>query len=431
VNNKLDSSPSGMTYRRWVVCGLLFFATAINYIDRQLLSLLKPILDQEMHWTNAQFGWVNSLFQGAYAVSYLAFGWLIDRFGSKIGYTISIAAWSIAAAGHALVNSVTGFALARVALGLGEGGNFPAAIKSVTEWFPKKERPLATTLFNSGANIGALAAPLIVPALAFSIGWRGTFVVAGIAGLVWIVFWIFLYEIPSRSAKLSAAERTYIESDNDSQTSTYEPMPWLKIIRLRQTWAYLFARILTDPVWWFFLIWLPDYFKKTRGMDLKTMGLPLFSIYALVTILSISGGWMSKWLAERGWSVTRTRHVSLLAFAVCVLPVALATQLPVWGAVLLIGLAGGAHQAWSATLFTTVSDIFPHRAIGSLVGLGGLSGSLAGMVFPVVSGWVLDASGGAGYTILFAYCSVAYLIAYALIAILSPRFTPLEMRSQG
>ena len=420
-----------MTYRRWVVCGLLFFATAINYIDRQLLSLLKPILDQEMHWTNAQFGWVNSLFQGAYAVSYLAFGWLIDRFGSKIGYTISIAAWSIAAAGHALVNSVTGFALARVALGLGEGGNFPAAIKSVTEWFPKKERPLATTLFNSGANIGALAAPLIVPALAFSIGWRGTFVVAGIAGLVWIVFWIFLYEIPSRSAKLSAAERTYIESDNDSQTSTYEPMPWLKIIRLRQTWAYLFARILTDPVWWFFLIWLPDYFKKTRGMDLKTMGLPLFSIYALVTILSISGGWMSKWLAERGWSVTRTRHVSLLAFAVCVLPVALATQLPVWGAVLLIGLAGGAHQAWSATLFTTVSDIFPHRAIGSLVGLGGLSGSLAGMVFPVVSGWVLDASGGAGYTILFAYCSVAYLIAYALIAILSPRFTPLEMRSQG
>lgn len=417
------------TNRRWIVCVLLFFATTVNYMDRQLLSLLKPILDQELHWTNAQFGWVNSLFQGAYAGSYLAFGWFIDRFGTRIGYAVSIAVWSIAAAAHALVNSVSGFAMARIALGLGEGGNFPAAIKSVAEWFPKNERPLATTLFNSGANVGALAAPLIVPPLAYSIGWHGTFIVAGAAGFVWLFFWLRFYEIPARCKWLGQAERSYIGSGSEAPASEGKPLPWKTIVGLRQTWAYLFARILTDPVWWFFLIWLPDYFKKTRGMDLKAMGLPLFAIYALVTVLSISGGWLSKWLSDRGWSVTRTRHTALLLFAVCVAPVALATSLPVWGAVALIGLAGGAHQAWSATLYTTVSDVFPQQAVASLVGLGGLAGSLAGMVFPVVSGWVLDSVGGAGYTILFAYCSAAYLLAFAINFVLCPRYTPLNLAS--
>lgn len=415
------------TNRRWVVCALLFFATTINYMDRQLLSLLKPILDQELQWTNAQFGLVNSVFQGAYAASYLAFGWFVDRYGTRIGYAVSIAAWSLAAASHALVNSVAGFAFARIALGSGEGGNFPAAIKAVSEWFPKKERALATTIFNSGANVGALAAPLIVPPLAYSIGWHGTFIVAGAAGLVWLVFWLRLYEIPARCQRLGAAERAYIESDDEPSGQTEKPLAWKMIIGLRQTWAYLFARILTDPVWWFFLIWLPDYFKKTRGMDLKTMGFPLFVIYALVTVLSISGGWMAKRLAERGWSVTRTRHTSLFVFAACVVPVAFATSLPVWGAVALIGLAGGAHQAWSATLYTTISDVFPRRAVASLVGMGGLAGSLAGMLFPVVCGWVLDASGGAGYTILFAYCSAAYLLAFAINFLLCPRFTPIDV----
>lgn len=428
MSSSLALGPASMN-RRWIVCALLFFATTVNYMDRQLLSLLKPILDQELHWTNAQFGWVNSLFQGAYACSYIAFGWFIDRFGTRIGYAVSITAWSLAAAAHALVNSVSGFALARVALGAGEGGNFPAAIKAVSEWFPKKERALATTIFNSGANVGALAAPLIVPPLAYSIGWHGTFLIAGIAGLVWLAFWLRLYEIPARCRRLGEAERAYIESDNEPDGRNEKPLAWGMIIGLRQTWAYLFARILTDPVWWFFLIWLPDYFKKTRGMDLKAMGFPLFVIYALVTVLSISGGWMAKWLADRGWSVTRTRHTSLFVFALCVVPVALATSLPVWGAVALIGLAGGAHQAWSATLYTTISDVFPRRAVASLVGLGGLAGSLAGMVFPVVCGWILDKSGGAGYTILFAYCSAAYLLAFAINFILCPRFTPLDIQT--
>jgi ACS family hexuronate transporter-like MFS transporter len=415
--------------RRWVVCALLFFATTINYMDRQLLSLLKPVLDLELHWTNAQFGWVNSLFQGAYALSYLGFGWFIDRFGTKIGYAVSIAAWSVAAAAHALVNTISGFAVARVALGLGEGGNFPAAIKTVAEWFPKKERAFATTVFNSGANVGALIAPALVPPLALSIGWHGTFLVAGGAGLVWLIFWWICYEVPSRARKLSGAERAYIESDGDGAVQGEKPLPWRAIIGRRQTWAYLLARILTDPVWWFFLIWLPDYFKKTRGMDLKTMGLPLVAIYALVTVLSISGGWTTKWLADRGWTVTRTRRVSLFVFACCVIPVAVATKLPVWGAVLLIGLAGGAHQAWSATLFTTVSDVFPRRAVASVIGLGGLMGSLAGMVFPVVCGMVLDAFGGTGYAILFGYCSVAYLLAFGLNSLLCPRFDPIEQRA--
>ena len=418
---KTNDSPG---HFRWIVCALLFFATTINYMDRQLLSLLKPILDHELQWTNAQFGLVNSLFQGAYAASYLAFGWFVDKYGTRIGYAVSITLWSLAAAAHALVGTVTGFGIARVALGLGEGGNFPAAIKSVAEWFPRKERAFATTLFNSGANVGALLAPAIVPPIALAFGWHGAFLAAGLAGLLWLVFWLAFYQIPRRSRRLSAAELTYIENSDEASTNT--PIPWISLIRCRQTWAYLLARMITDPAWWFFLIWLPDYFKKTRGLDLKAMGFPLVAIYAIVTVLSIGGGWLTKRLAECGWSVTKTRRTSLFLFACGVLPVALATRLPLWGAVLLIGLAGGAHQAWSATLFTTISDIFPRSAVASLTGMGGLAGSLAGMVFPIVCGLVLDAMGGAGYSILFGYCSAAYLVAFVLSSLLCPRFEPIQ-----
>lgn len=415
--------------RRWIVCALLFAATLINYMDRQILSLLKPILDHELHWTNEQFGWINSLFQGAYAVSYLAFGWFIDRFGTRIGYSVSIAAWSVAAGAHALVNTIPGFGVARVLLGLGEGGNFPAAIKTVAQWFPKKERALATTLFNSGANVGALLAPAIIPPLALAIGWHGTFVVAGVAGFVWLAAWLFFFEVPRRARGLGAAELAHIESDHETESATEKPLSWRAILGYKQTWGYLVTRALTDPVWWFFLIWLPGYFNTTRGLDLKKMGLPLVVIYAIVTVLSIGGGWLSKRLVEMGWSVTRTRRVTLLIFACCVLPVALAPKLPLWGAVALIGLAGAAHQAWSGTLYTTISDLFPKRAIASLVGLGGLVGSLAGMVFPVVCGRIIDQLGGAGYAILFGYCSVAYLIGFAVNRVLCPRYEPIEIRS--
>lgn len=408
-----------------MICALLFLATTINYIDRQILSLLKPLLDAQLGWTNEQFGWVNSLFQGAYAISYLGFGLFIDRFGTKLGYAVSIVAWSLAAGLHAVVNTVPGFAAARIALGAGEGGNFPAAIKSVAHWFPARERAFATTLFNSGANVGALLAPAIVPPLALAFSWHAPFLLAAIAGIVWVFFWWWLYDDPEKSRRVSPAELELIRSGQAAEDGSAQKLRWREIIGLRQTWAYLIPQILTAPVWWFFLIWLPDYFKQTRHMDLKTMGLPLIVIYGLVTILSIAGGWATKQLAGRGWSITKTRRISLLVFACAVLPVAAASSLPVWGAVLLIGLAGGAHQAWSATLFTTVSDVFPKQAVASLVGLGGFAGSLAGMVFPVVCGRVLDVMGSAGYVMLFGWCSVAYLIAFAFNTLLCPRFEPL------
>ena len=409
---------------RWIICALLFFATTINYIDRQILSLIKPILDHDLGWTNEQFGWVNSLFQGAYAFSYLGFGWFIDKYGTRIGYSVSILAWSLAAAAHAVVNTVPGFGIARIALGLGEGGNFPAAIKSVSQWFPPKERAFATTLFNSGANIGALLAPALVPPLALTFSWHAPFLLAGVAGFVWVAFWWGLYR-PSPSLNRSGNEAL------SEEPAPAAPLPWRSLLCYRQTWAYIGAQILISPVWWFFLIWLPDYFKKTRGMDLKTMGLPLVVIYAIVTVFSIGGGYASKAMAGRGWSVTKTRRVSMFVFSCVVLPVAFATQLPLWPAVLLIGLAGGAHQAWSATLYTTVADVFPKNAVGSVVGVGGFAGSLSGMVFPVLCGRVLDAFGATGYVILFTWCGLAYFVAFAINTWLCPQFTPLDLPDQS
>lgn len=426
----MSSSPATPAFKpgyyRWGICALLFFATSINYMDRQILSLLKPILDDQLHWTNEQFGWINSAFQGSYALSYLFFGWFVDKYGTKIGYAVSIAAWSVAAAAHALVNTIAGFAWARVALGLGEGGNFPAGIKSVAQWFPQKERALATTIFNSGANVGALLAPAIIPWLAIHYGWHSTFLVAGAAGFVWLVVWLKYFNLPRNSPKLSATELDYIENGQITAPEV-RPLSWGNIMGYRQTWGYLAARFLTDPVWWFFLIWLPDYFKKTQHMDIKTMGLPLIAIYATVTVLSIFAGWVSKRLVDQGWSITKTRKVSLLVFAVAVIPVVFATHVPIWVAVGLIGLAGGAHQAWSATLYTSVSDIFPKSAIASLIGMGGLLGSVGGMIFPVVSGRILDAFPEAGYGMLFGYCGGAYLLAFAINHLLVPKFEPIKV----
>ncbi len=421
----MPSAPASSSYR-WIICALLFFATTINYIDRQILSLIKPILDQELGWTNTQFGWVNALFQGAYAISYLGFGWFIDKYGTKIGYTVSIVTWSLAAAAHALVNSISGFGIARVALGLGEGGNFPAAIKSVAQWFPPKERAFATTLFNSGANIGALLAPALIPPLALAFSWHAPFLLAGAAGLVWVVFWWALYKPTGSHAPFETAEL----SSNPSESGQILHLPWRSLLRYRQTWAYVGAQILISPVWWFFLIWLPDYFKQTRGMDLKTMGLPLVAIYAIVTVFSIAGGWAAKAMAGYGWSVTKTRRYSMLIFSFAVLPVAFATQVSLWPAVVLVGIAGGAHQAWSATLYTTVSDVFPKSAVGSVVGLGGFAGSLSGMLFPIICGRVLDALGGAGYVVLFAWCGLAYFVAFGINRLLCPQFTPIALEAK-
>ncbi|HKU39778.1 MAG TPA: MFS transporter [Polyangiales bacterium] len=415
---------------RWLVCSLLFFATTVNYVDRQILSLLKPMLDSELHWSNAEFGQVNAAFQAAYAVGLLVFGKFIDRYGTKLGYGVSIAAWSLAAMVHAAASSVTGFALARVALGLGEGGNFPSAIKAVAMWFPKRERAFATALFNSGANVGAILAPATIPWLAAAGGWRLPFLVAGAAGFVWLAAWVLLYDVPERVARLSARELAHIRADVEPP----EPgqVGWGELLRLRAAWAFIVAKFLTDPVWWFFLIWLPDYFKKTRGLDLKSSWIHLVSIYTIVTVLSIVGGWVTGYWVRRGHSVSRARKQGMLLFACLVLPVLLVGRTSDWGAVLLIGLAGAAHQAWSANLFTTVSDMFPKRAVASVVGLGGMAGSIGGIAFPIYAGKLLDrfeASGNiaAGYGVLFGVCSTAYLIAFAIHHALAPKLDPIDV----
>jgi ACS family hexuronate transporter-like MFS transporter len=413
---------------RWLVCALLFFATTVNYIDRQILSLLKPILDNELKWTNEQFGQVNAAFQAAYALGLLGFGALIDKVGTKIGYAISIAAWSLAAMGHALVGSVSGFFTARVALGLGEGGNFPSAIKAVALWFPKKERAFATALFNSGTNVGAIIAPAVIPWLAFTWGWRSAFIAAGLAGFLWLLLWLPLYDIPENIPRVSHEELAHIRSDMDQKQTG--KVGWFKILGYRQAWSFIAAKFLTDPVWWFFLIWLPDYFKKTRALDIKQSWVHLVSIYSIVTVLSIAGGWFTGYLARRGSSVSRARKSAMLLFACLVPPIYFATSASDWGAVLLIGLAGAAHQAWSANLFTTASDMFPKKAVASVVGLGGMAGSVGGILFPIYSGKLLDrfqAAGNvtAGYAILFTICGFAYLVAFAINHMLAPRFEPI------
>jgi ACS family hexuronate transporter-like MFS transporter len=409
---------------KWMICALLFFATTINYLDRQILSLVKPILDQEIQWTHEQFGWVNAAFQGAYAVGLLVFGFCIDRFGVRISYAISIGLWSSAAVAHVFANDVRGFVLARIALGLGEGGNFPAAIKTVAEWFPRKERSLATSIFNSGANIGAILAPLSIPLIALAWSWQAAFVAAGAFGFVWIFFWFTYY----REAPTTLDEGVPPPQD-DLKSGTRLPVRTL--LSARETWAFIAAKFLTDPIFWFFLIWLPDYFHQTRGLNIKQSWVHLSVVYALVTVLSIFGGWLPGYLAQRGQPIQRARKGSMLLFALAVIPVYFATQLGDWYAVLLIGLAGAAHQAWSACLFSTVSDMFPQKSVASVVGVGGMAGAVGGMIFPIFTGTILDyfkAHGGvqAGYELLFLICSSAYMLAFAVHHLLAPQFLPIE-----
>ncbi|HVT07966.1 MAG TPA: MFS transporter [Polyangia bacterium] len=426
------AAPAQAGRYRWVVCALLFVATTINYIDRQILSLLKPMLDDQLHWTNQQFGEVNSAFQAAYAAGLLLFGAFIDRFGSRLGYAVSIAAWSAAAIGHAAVGSIGGFTLARVALGLGEGGNFPSSIKSVALWFPQRERALATTLFNAGANVGAIIAPAVVPMLALRFGWQMPFVVMGAAGLAWLFLWLPLYDDPHRLRRVSPAELAYIAADAHTDGEGEARLPWGVLLRYRQAWSFIAAKFITDPVWWFFLIWLPTYFKSTRGLDLKSSWVHLVSIYAIITVLSIAGGWLTGFLVRTGLGAGRARKAAMLVFALCVVPILFVTRTSAWGSVLLIGVAGAAHQAWSANLFTTVSDMFPKRAVASVVGIGGMAGSVGGIIFPIYAGKLLDrfqAAGNitTGYGILFGICGTAYLVAFALNHLLAPRFDQVDV----
>jgi len=418
---------------RWVVCSLLFLATTINYADRQILSLIKPILDERLHWTNADFGLVNSAFQGAYAVSQMAFGWFIDTFGTKLGYAISVAAWSLAALGQGFASSFRGFLLGGAGLGLSEGGNFPAGLKSIALWFPQRERALATTFMNCGANCGAMLAPLVVPWIAVNWGWQATFGVAALAGVVWLALWLPFYQVPEKSPRLSPAELAHIE-DGVSGTSTGEKIPWVRLLRYPQTWSFIAGKFITDPTWWFFLIWLPDYFNKSRGLNIRQNWPLLASIYALVSVLSLSGGWITGSLIKRGWSITRARKTVMLVSALLTLPILLVGSVGNWTAVLLLGLACGAHQTWSANLFTSVSDMFPKNAVASVLGLGGLFGAVGGMIFPFFCGRLLDAFKASnnisgGYAVLFAICTFGYLAAFGLNHLFARKFEKIQVRA--
>ncbi len=401
---------------RWTIVALLFFATTINYIDRQVLGILAPTLEKEIGWSEIEYGYIVVAFQAAYAIGLVLIGRMMDLLGTKRGYSIAMVVWSVAAMAHAAARSAFGFGAARFALGLGESGNFPAAIKTVAEWFPRKERALATGIFNAGSNVGAVVAPLVVPWLTLTYGWYEAFIVTGSIGFIWLVFWIWLYEIPSRQKRLSKTEFDYINSDPPERT---EKVPWLTLLTYRQTWAFALGKFLTDPVWWFYLYWVPKFLNKSYGLTLETLGLPLVVIYVLADVGSIGGGWLSSAFIKRGWSVNKGRKAAMLICAILVTPIVFAANADsVWEAVLLLGLATAAHQGWSANLFTTTSDMFPRKAIGTVVGIGGMAGAIGGMLIATAAGFILEFTGS--YVSLFIVAGSAYLIALVVIQLLVP-----------
>ena len=416
--------------QRWIVVALLFFATTINYIDRQVIGLLKPTLEVEFGWTEKDYSNIVMAFTAAYALGLLVFGRIIDKIGTKMGFSISIVFWSIAACLHGMVKTTFGFGMARAALGLGESGNFPAAIKTVAEWFPKKERALATGIFNSGANIGAVFAPILVPTILALYGWQEAFIITGAIGFVWLIFWLYYYEIPTRQKKITQAELDHIHSDNEEDTSNEKPISWGTLFKVRQTYVFIVGKLLTDPIWWFFLFWLPSYFSTSFSLDLKKPGWPLVIIYMATSIGSIGGGYLSSYFIQKGWPVHKARKTAMFIFALCVLPIMTARYATnMWVAVALISIAAAAHQAWSANIFTVASDMFPKKAISSVVGIGGMAGSFGGVLFPLFVGYILDAYKLAGnltggYNIIFFVCGLMYMLAWVIMHLISPKMTP-------
>lgn len=424
----MSKSPIGN--QRWIVVALLFFATTINYIDRQVIGLLKPTLEVEFGWSEKDYANIVMAFTAAYALGLLVFGRIIDKIGTKMGFSISIVFWSIAACLHGVVKTTFGFGVARAALGLGESGNFPAAIKTVAEWFPKKERALATGIFNSGANIGAVFAPILVPTILALYGWQEAFIITGAIGFVWLIFWLYYYEIPTRHKKVTEAELAHIHSDNEEDTSNEKPLTWGTLFRVRQTYVFIIGKLLTDPIWWFFLFWLPSYFSTSFNLDLKKPGWPLVIIYMATSIGSIGGGYLSSYFIQKGWPVYKARKTAMFIFALCVLPIMSAKYATnMWVAVALISLAAAAHQAWSANIFTVASDMFPKKAISSVVGIGGMAGSVGGVLFPIFVGYILETyrqlgDSTAGYNIIFFVCGLMYMLAWAIMHFISPKMTP-------
>jgi ACS family hexuronate transporter-like MFS transporter len=414
---------------RWLVCALLFTAATVNYVDRQVIGVLKPLLQHDLGYTEVDYGNIVTAFQAAYAIGMLTMGRLMDRLGTRRGFSIAVCFWSVAAAAHALASTVTGFSIARFALGFGEAGMFPASLKTIAEWFPKQERALATGIFNSGTNIGAIVCPLLVPWLASRWGWQAAFVVTGSIGGLWLLLWLTVYVPLAQNQRVSAAERAYIVQGNAPPGA---PVAWRALLPHRQTWAYALAKFLTDPFWWLYLFWIPDFLHKRHGLNLLQVGAPLVVIYLLSDVGSIAGGWLSSRLMALGFGVNRARKTALLVCALAVTPILFASRVEgLWPAVGLIGLATAAHQGFSANLFTLSTDLFPARAVGSAVGIGGLAGAVGGMLIAQAAGHILSLTGS--YTALFACAAFAYLSALTVIHLLVPTLTPVEfeLSSQG
>jgi ACS family hexuronate transporter-like MFS transporter len=442
---------------RWTICGLLFFATTVNYLDRQVLSLLAPSLSEEFGWTNSDYANITAVFQFIYAISMLFAGRIIDKLGTKKGYILAITVWSLGAIMHAyslpigtafstimvwvgigaVPVSIAGFMLSRAVLGFGESGNFPAAIKAVAEYFPKKERSLATGIFNSGSNVGAILAPLTVPVIALKFGWEFAFILVGVIGFLWIILWIIFYEIPSKQRRLSKVEYDYIHHDCEdvieTQVEKVEKVAWFKLLGYKQTWAFVFGKFMTDGIWWFFLFWLPKYLEAQFNMKGTDIVLPLAILYSMTMVGSIGGGWFPMYFINRGHNPYEGRMKAMFVISLFPLVVLLAQPLgdiSFWIPVLLIGVGASAHQAWSANIFTTVSDMFPKKAIGSIIGIGGMAGGMGGVLVSKLGGYLFDYYDGlghiqTGYTIMFVLCAVAYLIAWAVMKMLVPKYSPI------
>jgi MFS transporter, ACS family, hexuronate transporter len=423
---------------RWTILSLVFFATTINYLDRQVISLLKDdYLEPLFGWTESDYANIVIAFQVAYALGMVGAGFLIDRIGTKLGYALSLIVWSFAAIGHALASTTFGFGIARSVLGVSEAGNFPAAIKTVAEWFPKKERALAAGIFNSGTNIGAIIAPLTVPLIAVKMGWEWAFIITGAIGLIWLLFWFLFYETPQKHQKISQEEYDYIHSDdeNEAVSENSEKVKWVSLLKYKQTWAFALLKFFTDPVWWFLLFWLPSFLNKQYGMTQLELALPIAVVYTMAMFGSIAGGWLSGYFIKLGWPVYKARRRALLLFAILALPMLLAQELGkinYWYAIIIIGIATSAHQAWSANIFTTVSDMFPKKAVASVVGIGGMIGAVGGVIIAKIAGVLLDHYKNlghieTGYYFMFIICALAYLIAWSLFSLLVPKMPKAEL----
>jgi ACS family hexuronate transporter-like MFS transporter len=409
---------------RWTICAMLFVATSINYMDRQVIAILAPTIQHNIHMTEEGYSHVVAVFQVAYMIGMLAVGRFVDRFGTRIGYMVIMAVWSLSAMGHALANTVLEFGVARFFLGLGESGNFPAAIKTVAEWFPQSERSLATGIFNSGANVGAIVAPIAVPWVAVHFGWHAAFLFTGAFSATWIVLWFFTYRRPTDHPRLRAAELNHI---NSGAVEIDRPgTPWIHLLGIRQTWAFALGKFITDPVWWFYLFWMPKYFSSSFNVDLSHLWLPLFVVYNASTVGSIFGGWLPAPFRKLGMSASKARLAAMLFCACLVVPILLVNYThSEWAAIGLFGLAAGAHQGWSANLFTTVSDMFPRTEVASVTGIGGMAGAAGGALIALLAGYVLQTFHS--YAILIGIASSAYLVALAVIVLCVPGLKKAEI----